>query len=229
MGGIACYSDVLTYKGDLYIIGNVINNIHTPGGYDSTPNGWARAGIQLWGEDNIYVVNNTIYNVSAGINTPSYRPTHIYNNIIFNVTEAAGNHIYVQYSTTWVLMNNIFYQNGGPARIKIGSTVYSLPQLKTALGKGQGCLTADPLFVNAAAGDFRLQATSPAVDSAIESSVYATFQGLYGLSIAVGFDKTSRPQGAAYDMGAYEFVTPALDKPPSPGAPKVELLKPDAK
>jgi hypothetical protein len=36
------------------------------------------------------------------------------------------------------------------------------------------------------------------------SSVYATFQAKYGIDISKDRDGVSRPQGGAWDIGAYE-------------------------
>jgi hypothetical protein len=52
----------------------------------------------------------------------------------------------------------------------------------------------DPQFVNAAAFNFALLAGSPAIDAGVTLS-YVTND----------FLGTSRPQGAAYDIGAFEF------------------------
>src|SRR5207302_750960 len=49
-------------------------------------------------------------------------------------------------------------------------------------------------FVNAAANDFHLQAGSPAIDAGITLA-----------QVPVDADGVSRPQGKAYDIGAYEF------------------------
>jgi hypothetical protein len=225
--GIHNGSDSTTFGKDLYIIGNVINNIHRGSASPAGGDGWGQAGIMMSGGVNRYIINNTIYDVDAGINTPSPNAIYMSNNIISNVTKPDGKHINIAIPGKWEVKNCLFYQNGGPARIKIGSGVYSLPQLTSAFSKVQGCLTADPLFVNAATDDYRIQSTSPAVDSALEAGVYATFKDLYGLDISLGFDGTVRPQGPACDMGAYELVTPAKVRPASPGTPKVDVLRPN--
>lgn len=52
----------------------------------------------------------------------------------------------------------------------------------------------DPLFVDFAADDYHLSATSPAID-----------QGDPTVSLAFDLDAAARPQGAAIDIGAYEY------------------------
>lgn len=62
----------------------------------------------------------------------------------------------------------------------------------------------DPDFVNAAAFNFQLQENSPCVDAGRNvSSVVA--RDLLGVP---------RPQGLAFDIGAYEFVTGTLTLQP---------------
>ncbi len=55
-------------------------------------------------------------------------------------------------------------------------------------------LTSDPLFTNEASNDFSLQSTSPVIDA-----------GISGYSLSDDITGLSRPQGAGYDMGAYEY------------------------
>jgi hypothetical protein len=72
-------------------------------------------------------------------------------------------------------------------------------------GQGQHDLAADPQFVDAARGNFALRVTSPAVNTGTLDAVYATFFKLYGVNITKDIAGNLRPQGATYDLGAYEL------------------------
>jgi parallel beta-helix repeat protein len=69
--------------------------------------------------------------------------------------------------------------------------------------------TADPQFVNAAANDYHLKSSSPAIDAG-DNSVIQTFLDMTGFSFAKDFDSNPRVQAAKsqnciIDMGAYEY------------------------
>ncbi len=59
--------------------------------------------------------------------------------------------------------------------------------------EGTGNIPDDPLFADAANGDVRLQDGSPCIDTGTAESAPDT-----------DIEGTARPQGAGFDMGAYE-------------------------
>ncbi len=191
-----------------YFIGNIISNIHHfPGVSDdpSNPSAQTGAAIVNWAGFNRYIVNNTIYGVDAGINSPDGDPWFINNNIISNVTQA--NHIFLYNPSNWEADHNLFYQNGDFARVKIGDITYDVPQLQSKFTQAQSNQNANPLFTSPTTSDFRLTSASPAINAGTESDVYQTFQNLYGLNIRVDFDGNPRPQSSsAWDIGAFEYT-----------------------
>ena len=215
--GIGVTSDTGTGDGvDSYYIGNVIHDIHhTDPGYN--PNtAWSAAGIMLAGGTNRTILNNTLYDVDAGINGPGGGNYTIVNNIIGQVTEAQGNHIFVeQFGLPGTnLPDNLFYQNGQPIRIRWDSDLYTLPAFQSAFpARAVGSLAGDPVFVAAGTDNFQIGASSPAVDAGATHSAYATFFNLYGIDIAKDADGLARPQGSAFDMGAYEYTPPPVVGP----------------
>lgn len=190
----------------VYVIGNVIYTIH-PTGVSDPLEAWSSAGVMLNGGGGglRYVINNTIYDVDAGVNTPNASGIVIANNIISTVTVANGNHVFVESATAAGLSSMHHNLLHGTAKIKWGSaTVYDLTAFAAAFpGQGGDCVNADPLFVTAGS-DFHLQSGSPALNAGDVEDVYATFTTLYGIDIAKDLDGLARPFGAAYDLGAYE-------------------------
>jgi hypothetical protein len=95
--------------------------------------------------------------------------------------------------------NNILYNAGGPF---FGSYCVDV-------STQDGNIAADPQFVNAAANDYHLQSTSPAIDSGLNSAIQ-TFQTMTGMNWTTDFDGKPRIQngsgnGCIIDMGAYEY------------------------
>ena len=192
---------------EIYIIGNVIYNVHhITGSYAG--GAFDEACIHLQGGTSRYVVNNTMYNCDAGINiSASAGNFQLDNNIISTIVEANGRHINVPDAIgTTTLNNNVLFQSASDPRIKWGSTVYTtLGAFQAATGKCAGCVSTDPLFINAGSADFHLAAGSPARNAGLTHSAYATFTTLYGLSIEVDKDHVTRPQDGSWDIGAFEF------------------------
>jgi hypothetical protein len=211
--GVAAMSTSgLGFGTEAFIVGNVIHDIHHANdgtGYFNPNSSWSNAGVMLVGVGKNYVINNTIYNVDAGINSPSGGTLYMENNIIANVTESACQHIFLESSSGMsnsTVKNNVFYQNGSPIRIRWGvSNIYTLPAFQSATGKGTECVDANPLFVDPANDDFRLRSGSPAIDKGLTESVYDRFQSLHGLDIRKDLEGTPRPQGSKWDIGACEY------------------------
>ena len=62
-----------------------------------------------------------------------------------------------------------------------------------------------PQFANAAGDEYRLVSGSPGVEGGVADAVYATFQSRYGIDIRLDAGLNARPQGFAWDIGAYEL------------------------
>lgn len=114
---------------------------------------------------------------------------------------------------TLVARNNHFHESGTPAmaffaqRFNRGTvTPYnsaSATDFNTCTQQCQdvgGNFAGDPLFVDHAAADFALQGGSPLIDAGVDATTLTTLPGL-----AFSFS-ASRPQGSAWDVGAYEIA-----------------------
>jgi hypothetical protein len=85
--------------------------------------------------------------------------------------------------------NNLLYESG-----------------RTYSGFAGDVLNKDPKFVNLASYNFHLQSGSPAIDAAAS------------VGVTNDLDGASRPQGAGYDIGAYEYASGGGSSPtPVPG------------
>ncbi len=187
-----------------YFIGNLIHNIHTTKTYDVNDSYHVGQAFVMWGYGTKHIVNNTIYDCDGGISFSSTPNCVIVNNIIAGIKPGTYG-VFLENATTAasaVLQNNIF---SGDFNVRLGTGRYTtLDALRTATGKGQNCIVTDPLFVNPTTGDFHLQTNSPAVDIGATSDVYSTFQTLYGIDISKDLEGKARPQGAGFDVGAFE-------------------------
>jgi len=180
--------------GNVYFVGNVIHDCDQ--------------GMIFWNNlQTAYMVANTIHNVGTGINYDNGPAMHLSNNILSNVT---GRSIRVlgrsgataAASTT---THDLFYNGGSTVSFEWGGVVYNgVSALQTGTGKGAGNLQADPRFANPANRDFHLLADSPCVDEGLMPSLYATYESLFGVSIAVDSEGNPRNADAGHDIGAYE-------------------------
>ena len=169
-------------------------------------------GIYLSSGNNVIIRNNVFYNIERGwaiqIYPDSLSQIYVVNNTFAFPNPNEHGHIIVEATlTNAVIANNIFYQPLTAGVLFNSATTsnvtveYNLTAGGTATeGNGSGVTVSnnldntDPKFVNASAFDFQLAAGSPAIDAGI-TLPYVTND----------FFGTSRPQGAAYDIGAFEF------------------------
>ncbi len=100
--------------------------------------------------------------------------------------------------------NNIFYNAGSNYWASDGGSVsgshnllYNTTDTIAQPDFPNDLVNRDPLFVNPGANDYHIREGSPAMDAGLNVGVTADLDG------------NPRPQGAGYDIGAYEF-TPAL-------------------
>lgn len=203
--GIGAASDSELGSGtQSFVIGNVLHDIR-PLEREPTTSAWAPAGIMLAGGLERVVANNTLHDVVAGIQCPGPGAVHIVNNLVSQIRDPDGAHVYVEDASTAgrsTLAHNLF---SPPARIRWGGyATHGLPDFQARFApQGRGCLEADPQFLQPGE-EFQLSAGSPAVDSGILDAAYELYRRLYGVDIARDAVGTPRPQGAAFDMGAYE-------------------------
>jgi Right handed beta helix region/Purple acid Phosphatase, N-terminal domain len=94
-----------------------------------------------------------------------------------------------------------------------GESVVSLAQWRDATGQDENSLVATPsaLFVDGAADDYHLSATSPAVDAGVPLE-----------APGVDLEGNARPAGTAFDIGAYERGATA--PPPDSTPPEISAV-----
>jgi parallel beta-helix repeat protein len=124
--------------------------------------------------------------------TSNDQNTKVFNNILLANTSSGNGAIgnLGTVSATFTSDYNIVVD-----QFRAGSSSQTLAQWRAATGEDAHSIisTATALFVNAAAGDYRLKAGSPAIDMGTTTNAPAT--DILG---------TARPLGAGIDIGAYE-------------------------
>ena len=202
-------SAIAAYSSNVVIEQNVIHDIGrlSPGQFGCSPSSdyWQNHdhGIYLSDGVNVIIRNNVFYNMVHGWDVHRYGSTcdqvYVVNNTFAYPNPNRDGHIILASTTTNLYIeNNIFYlpgQNIGISGTTSGAHIDH--NLSTAAvgggGIGSNIENTDPQFVNPSALDFRLQAGSPAVDAGtILSIVLGDVLGII------------RPQGAGYDIGAFE-------------------------
>jgi len=149
-------------------------------------------GIVL-GDANNAAYNNLIYSNYWGFVTSASGARPISGALIYNNTfyrNMYGINLSAE-SINAQVRNNILFQNGFGIANAGSGTVFSN---NLCPASGLGCShIGDPKFANAAGFDLRIQPGSPAIDAGTPLSL-----------VGNDFSRTARPQGANYDIGAYE-------------------------
>jgi len=222
--------------------GNMTTNVYGNLFYGNASSG-AYQDLRLPGNSNINIYNNTIYNantlttgsvyIAAGGGTVNFKNNIVYTTNSPGVYDSGG---YLTHS------NNLIYRASGNAVTDNGSS-YTSAQIKnwdnTAVGTNPSFTGGTlPTGFSGTYGSnmvpnttyFALGSASPAVNAG--ATLGSPYNGcINGAGLATPI---TRPQGAAYDIGAYEYaesggvvpppvVTPPVVTPPvvtPPAAPK---------
>lgn len=119
------------------------------------------------------------------------------------------------------LQNNIAYQLPGEVYLD-GGLAHITGDHNMWFGLGNGPaqtvnnLNVDPQFVNRTLGDYHVVSTSPAIDTGLSVLPSDPFAPNPGPTIGNDKDGVLRPQGAAFDVGAYEFFSGTATARPNP-------------
>ncbi len=142
--------------------------------YNNLVYGCGGDGIQLWnGSSGDSVYNNTVYG---------------------NCKDGGAGGISFINAIDPTVVNNISCSNHGKPDLAIGQYSGTLTAHHNLTSDTSGDLRGNPRFVNAAKGDFRLKAGSPAIDAGVKVP-----------GIEKDLEGAARPQGKGYDLGAYEY------------------------
>jgi parallel beta-helix repeat protein len=191
---------------DVIVEGNIISNSEKRCGIIIAAYDHARV-------ENVIIRNNILYNnAGPGIFIPGIAANvKVFNNTIFGNKEGAAFLAYgkPQEVSNLIIKNNIFDiasspgQRGPEYHVIIGNknpgfflenNLYWPGPIRLKSISDPSGYTGDPLFVNAMERDFHLRKGSAAIDKGASLS-----------EVPKDRDGINRPQGSAFDIGAYEF------------------------
>jgi len=155
--------------------------------------------------DGVEIYNNTVYGIftgSTGGQGISIGGTGLLvSNIIIknNIVVDQFSPLYVPESSDVIACdNNCWYRSAGGTAVytRVNGTAYHFNDqaaYQAATGWDTNGKWEDPVFVDAGALDFHLQTTSPCKNTGVD------------VGLSLDYDGITVPQGAAPDMGAYEY------------------------
>jgi hypothetical protein len=170
------------------------------------------------------VTNNVFYNNAAGWGiqiSPGTHDTSIQNNTFAYANPQQDGQIMLWGNNSNIaIQNNLFYK---PRNYAIAT--WQASETNTSIDNNMICcsgvgvidttsagvalsnemMNVDPVFASPSTGDFHLESSSPAIDA-----------GLTIPTVTADLEGVLRPQGAGYDLGAYEFAIASGTTPPPP-------------
>ncbi|HEB75222.1 MAG TPA: hypothetical protein ENJ04_02585 [Nitrospirae bacterium] len=138
--------------------------------------------------DDVRIYNNTIYGSTGVVVGPSENISNV--KIKNNIITYNGTHIKVISPDVSIVADNNLY--------------WPAPAVLENITDPDG-ITGDPLFVAPPLGSVELQNGVPNVDLRLGDGSAAIDTGLNLKEVPSDKDGVSRPRGAAYDIGAYEY------------------------
>lgn len=195
--------DYMWHDHGLYVHGNnyaITNNV-----FYSNTSGWAISPVGPM--NNVLIANNTfafpnpIRDGHIAVGDGAISNMTIRNNVFYRPTGAAVVNCVVTYSGTNSFDNNMVY---GASQLMGGDICGGGTSGLGTIAQSRNTFT-DPQLTNVSTTpyDFRLRNTSPAIDA-----------GVTVAGISADMDGTPRPQGAAYDLGSYEYASGPTAAPP---------------
>jgi len=186
-------------------------------------------GVYLESGSNVVIRNNVFYNMVHGWSVHRYSGhggnvdglSIVNNTFCCGNPSKAGEIIIANDLSHAVIANNIFYQpttagiwfdGGTMSQVTVANNLTSNGPVSGGSRPGvtfsANLDRADPLFVNPAGFDFHLAAGSPAINAGLRLAI-----------VPKDFDGNARPQGAGWDIGAFEWKPATRETPPDRSGP----------
>ncbi|MBI4655558.1 MAG: right-handed parallel beta-helix repeat-containing protein [Elusimicrobia bacterium] len=156
-------------------------------------------GLSVDSSSNLSIVGALIANRDVGIKMYGA----CVGNLLANntITDNNTGMLFMQPCSAVSIVNSIIWGNTDDVQDQTGLIQFRYSDVKEALLPGTGNISADPLFINAALGNFRLQAGSPCTDAGTNDVAVLPPYDLAGNS---RIQDGNNDGIAVVDMGAYE-------------------------